>query len=78
MTPHQYYLDRKIRVAAALLRSGLSVKETAYRLSVDSPYYFSRLFKKKTGGSPLEYKQSQGSAASGGGRAFPRGGLVVN
>ncbi|MDR1520161.1 MAG: AraC family ligand binding domain-containing protein, partial [Planctomycetota bacterium] len=33
MTPHQYYLDRKIRVAAALLRSGLSVKETAYRLS---------------------------------------------
>lgn len=56
MTPHQYYLDRKINAAVTLLRSGLSVKETAYRLCFESPYYFSRIFKKKTGKSPLEYK----------------------
>ena len=56
MTPHQYYLDRKIRHAVGLLRSGLSVKETAYRLCFDSPYYFSRLFKKKTGESPQRFK----------------------
>lgn len=56
MTPHQYYLDRKIKAAVELLRSGLSVKETSYRLCFESPYYFSRLFKKKTGVSPQHYK----------------------
>ena len=58
MTPHQYYLDKKISAAMEYLRSGLSVKETAYRLCFESPYYFSRIFKKKTGKSPLEYKQA--------------------
>lgn len=57
MTPHQYYLQKKIDAAIRLLRSGLSVKETAFRLCFDSPYYFSRLFKKKTGVSPQEFKK---------------------
>lgn len=56
LTPHQYYLDMKIKAAMRHLRSGLSVKETAYRLGFESPYYFSRLFKKKTGESPQSYK----------------------
>ncbi len=56
MTPHQYYLDRKVKTAVRLLQSGLSVKETSYRLGFESPYYFSRLFKKKTGQSPQTYK----------------------
>lgn len=56
MTPHQYYLDKKIKAAVELLRSGLSVKETAYRLCFESPYYFSRIFKKKTGTSPQSFK----------------------
>lgn len=59
MTPHQYYLDKKITLAVELLRSGLSVKETSYRLCFESPYYFSRLFKKKTGVSPQSYKSCQ-------------------
>lgn len=59
MTPHQYYLDRKIKKAIKLLRSGLSVKETSYRLCFESPYYFSRLFKKKIGTSPQNFKPKE-------------------
>lgn len=59
-TPHQYYLQKKIEAAIVLLGSGLSVKETSFRLCFDSPYYFSRLFKKKTGSSPQEYKKQGG------------------
>ena len=56
-TPHQYYIERKIELAARLLGSGMSVKETSYRLCFDSPYYFSRLFKKKTGRAPSTYRE---------------------
>lgn len=62
MTPHQYYLDRKIKAAIELLRSGMSVKETSYRLCFDTPYYFSRLFKKKTGKSPQSFKAVGGGS----------------
>ncbi|MDR0361527.1 MAG: AraC family transcriptional regulator [Planctomycetota bacterium] len=52
MSPHQYFVDRKIKAAARLLRSGTPVKDVANRLNFDSPYYFSRLLKSKTGASP--------------------------
>lgn len=39
-----------------LLNSNTSVKELAYDLGFDYPQYFSRLFKSKTGSSPIEYR----------------------
>ncbi len=53
MTPHQYLISIKIRKAKDLLESGdLAIKEVAFRLGFRDQYYFSRLFKHKTGISP--------------------------
>jgi AraC-like DNA-binding protein len=41
-----------------LLHSEVSVAEVADRLSFEDPAYFSRAFKKHTGRSPLEFRQS--------------------
>jgi AraC-like DNA-binding protein len=53
LSPYQYFLDLKINRAKELLQQGqFTVKEIAYMLSFDDPYYFSHLFKKKTGHPP--------------------------
>lgn len=40
-----------------LLNSNNSISELAYTLGFNYPHYFSRLFKTKTGNTPLEYRQ---------------------
>jgi AraC-like DNA-binding protein len=56
MTPYQYFISIKIRKAKEMLESGdWSIKEVAFRLGFDDQYYFSRLFKKKTGISPSRW-----------------------
>jgi AraC-like DNA-binding protein len=58
MTPYQYYIHIKIEKAQRLLEEkDVSVKEAAYRLGFDDQYYFSRLFKNKTGFTPAEWKR---------------------
>jgi len=53
MTPYQYFIQLKINKAKDLLDvEEASVKEVAFALGFDDPYYFSRLFKKKTGVAP--------------------------
>jgi AraC-like DNA-binding protein len=56
MTPYQYFITIKIRKAKELLEHGaLSVKEVAFRLGFTDQYYFSRLFKHKTGIPPSQW-----------------------
>jgi AraC-like DNA-binding protein len=56
MSPYQYFLHLKINKAKTLLQRGdLSIKEIAHKLSFENQYYFSRLFKKKTGAPPTEW-----------------------
>ncbi|MFP3043487.1 AraC family transcriptional regulator [Treponema primitia] len=57
MTPYQYYIQIKINKAESLLEQDISVKEVAYRLGFEDQSYFSRLFKKKTGIAPSEWKK---------------------
>ena len=52
-SPYQYFLHMKINKAKEMLQTGeYSVKEVAIRLAFENQYYFSRLFKKKSGVSP--------------------------
>ncbi|HEY9595014.1 MAG TPA: AraC family transcriptional regulator [Spirochaetia bacterium] len=56
MTPYQYFISIKIRKAKELLERGdLSVKEVAFRLGFTDQYYFSRLFRRKTGLPPSRW-----------------------
>lgn len=58
-SPYKYFLQLKINKAKVLLQQeGVSVKEIAYQLAFQNEYYFSRLFKKKTGLSPTAWRSS--------------------
>lgn len=66
LTPYQYFLQLRIRRAQELLREpSVTVKEVAARMSFENQYYFSRLFKKKTGLAPTEWLASVRSAEPG-------------
>lgn len=57
LAPYQYHLQLRLNRAKELLvGSTLSVKQVAYALRFASPYHFSKIFKKKTGQSPLEWR----------------------
>ncbi len=57
LTPYQYYLQLRIHRAKELLQDhSLSIKEVSSRMNFDNQYYFSRLFKKKTGLSPSAWR----------------------
>lgn len=56
--PCQVLIDQQISYSESLLlQTNKNVKEIAYELNFQDPYYFSRLFKKKKGISPSKYRQ---------------------
>lgn len=62
MTPYQYYIQIKINKACRLLeQTDLSIKEAAFALGFADPFYFSRLFKQKTGIPPSGWNLRPGA-----------------
>ena len=58
-TAGEYILDKILLEAKRLLVfTRLSSKEIAYQLNFDDPSYFSRIFKKKTGLTPNDYRST--------------------
>ena len=66
ISPGQYQMQHKINKAVSLLNEGkLAVKEIASELQFETPQYFARIFKKKTGKTPREHQQMVLSRKSG-------------
>lgn len=67
-SPIEYFNHLKIQKACQyLLFTGLSVKETAQKLGIEDQYYFSRMFSKLMGSSPVEYRKRNKSASGSAG-----------
>lgn len=60
VSPIAYLLERKLEQAMLMLRdTAFTIKEIAGKLGFEDEFYFSRLFRKKCGKSPREYRQSR-------------------
>ncbi len=59
ISPASYQQSLKLQRAKELLTTtDMSIKEIAYRLSFDSPDYFSSKFRMKTGRKPSEFREN--------------------
>ncbi|MBK0378445.1 AraC family transcriptional regulator [Mucilaginibacter segetis] len=58
LSPGQYYLQLKIEKAKELLsNTDAPIKEISFDLNFDSNFYFSKIFKEKTGIKPTDYRK---------------------
>ncbi|WP_430906769.1 helix-turn-helix domain-containing protein [Maribacter sp. 2-571] len=61
-TPNNYITLQKLKRAKELLRiTEMAISEIAYGVGFNDPLYFTRIFKKKIGLSPTEYRQQETS-----------------
>ncbi|MCQ6562839.1 helix-turn-helix transcriptional regulator [Paenibacillus mendelii] len=59
LTPFQYLNELRMQAATSYLKStGMNMREIAEAIGFPSIHYFSRMFKKKFGQSPTEWKKS--------------------
>jgi len=57
VSPNQYYLDIRLKKAIELMgTTNLNFKEIAHKTGFESPFYFSKFFKKKYGVGPKGYR----------------------
>jgi AraC-like DNA-binding protein len=57
VSPGQYHLNLRVEKACTLLKeTDLTAAEVAFHLGFESEFYFSRIFKKKTGLPPKKYR----------------------
>jgi AraC-like DNA-binding protein len=60
LSPVQYHVSLRMQQAAYLLtNTDLNVKEISFNLGFCSVYYFSKLFKKKTGKTPTGFRRKK-------------------
>lgn len=57
LTPNKFRELKRMEFAASRLGMGLTVKAVAAELGYADPYYFSRMFKRFIGSSPLSYRE---------------------
>lgn len=58
-SPIQYFIRLKIQKACEYLYfTNLNIKEICKKVGFEDPYYFSRMFKKQIGLSPMQYKKA--------------------
>ena len=63
-TPINYLIQIRLEKAKELLREGkISIQDISKQIGYDDPYYFSKLFKKKYGLAPSEYRKQKRSGA---------------
>ena len=71
-SPRKYQLDIRMNRAMELLReSHRNVTEIAEMLGFSSVYYFSRMFKARTGKTPVQFRKEDLAAGGGSGRVAP-------
>jgi len=57
VSPNQYYLDIRLKKAIELMSTtNLNFKEIAHKTGFESPFYFSKFFKKKYGVGPKGFR----------------------
>ncbi|RVT73341.1 AraC family transcriptional regulator [Flavobacterium sufflavum] len=58
-SPIQFFIRLKIQKSCEYLNfTNLNIKEICKEVGFDDPYYFSRMFKKQIGLSPMQYKKT--------------------